>query len=63
MLTPGLPGTLERSLVARRQPGAAPAGTRSATRFVPLSYTPRVAHACQTGPLRENTDPPTTGNP
>ncbi|RQZ88076.1 hypothetical protein DF053_14895 [Burkholderia cepacia] len=34
----------------------------SATRFRPPPRAGKVAHARQTGLLRENTDPPTTGN-
>ncbi|RQU02721.1 hypothetical protein DF022_18550 [Burkholderia cepacia] len=34
----------------------------SATRFRPPPRAGKVAHACQIGLLRENTDPPTTGN-
>ncbi|AQQ44176.1 hypothetical protein A8E81_03800 [Burkholderia cenocepacia] len=35
----------------------------SATGFRPLARIRKVARACRTGPIRENTDPPTTGNP
>ncbi|RAQ04604.1 hypothetical protein DPR02_26430 [Burkholderia cepacia] len=34
----------------------------SATRFRPPPRAGKVARACQIGLLRENTDPPTTGN-
>ncbi|OXI49723.1 hypothetical protein CFB84_00550 [Burkholderia aenigmatica] len=57
------PGASEPSFAARPHPDATSAITPSATRFRPPPRPRKVAHACQTGPLRENTDPPTTGNP
>ncbi|OXJ18746.1 hypothetical protein CFB45_00570 [Burkholderia sp. HI2500] len=56
------PGTPESSLAARPRPGVPPSAAPSATRFRPPRPARKVAHARQTGPLRENTDPPTTGN-
>ncbi|OXJ41023.1 hypothetical protein CFB82_00625 [Burkholderia sp. HI2714] len=56
------PGTPEPSLAVRPRPGASPPAAPSATRFRPPRHARKVAHACQTGPIRENTDPPTTGN-
>ncbi|RQV09983.1 hypothetical protein DF047_10320 [Burkholderia cenocepacia] len=35
----------------------------SATRFRPPPRRRKVAHACRIVPIRENTDPRTTGNP
>ncbi|RRA23264.1 hypothetical protein DF038_10540 [Burkholderia cepacia] len=43
-------------------PGRATRRHPSATRFRPPPRAGKVAHACQIGLLRENTDPPTTGN-
>jgi hypothetical protein len=50
---------------AIRIPTPSPATNRrsSATRFPVPRDAQKVAHACQTAPIRENTDPPTTGNP
>ncbi|MPV68837.1 hypothetical protein GD429_24070 [Burkholderia sp. BE17] len=62
-MKPGPPGTSEPTRVARSCAGDTLAATPSATRFRPLPYAPAVAHACRIGSIRENTDPPTTGNP
>ncbi|RQS94726.1 hypothetical protein DF048_13810 [Burkholderia seminalis] len=45
------------------EPGVASFLPPSATRFRPLPRASTVAHARSAGPIRENTDPPTTGNP
>ncbi|RQV52218.1 hypothetical protein DF020_28495 [Burkholderia cenocepacia] len=39
------------------------ASPSSATRFRPRPRRRKVAHACRIVPIRENTDPRTTGNP
>ncbi|EPZ91982.1 hypothetical protein A8E25_08350 [Burkholderia cenocepacia] len=62
---------MPRSWAARRAelsvacppPASVRVTPRSATGFRPLARIRKVAHACRTGLIRENTDPPTTGNP
>ncbi|MCR5898480.1 hypothetical protein DPV74_39260 [Burkholderia sp. HAN2018] len=60
--TPGPSGSPEPSFAARPPPATPSAATPVQPVFVHLHARGKVAHARQTGLLRENTDPPTTGN-
>ncbi|RQU48580.1 hypothetical protein DF141_16165 [Burkholderia cenocepacia] len=53
----------ESSPVSRPAPAPHRVTPLSATRFRLLPRMPKVAHAYRIAPIRENTEPPTTGNP
>ncbi|AWG31690.1 hypothetical protein B9Z07_23180 [Burkholderia cenocepacia] len=57
------PGRQCPILSAAPDAGTAPRDPPSATRFRPPPRRRKVAHACRITPIRENTDPRTTGNP
>jgi hypothetical protein len=56
-------GSAGRSILPRVFSGRISTRTPSATRFSPRAATLKGARTGETGPIRENTDRATTGNP